>query len=193
MEYAFPIKTERRPFMKKSTVFNMTSCALMAALMCVLCPVSVPIGPIPISLSILVILLTVYVLGTWRALVSYTVYLLLGAVGMPVFSGFQGGLAKLAGPTGGYLAGFWLMILVAGIIMEKGKRNLLVTILGMLVGVAIDYAVGTAWFVFQTESTVVHALDICVYPFIPFDVAKIVIAVLLGSVVYKGLQKAKLL
>ncbi len=179
--------------MKKSTVFNMTSCALMAALMCVLCPVSVPIGPIPISLSILVILLTVYVLGTWRALVSYTVYLLLGAVGMPVFSGFQGGLAKLAGPTGGYLAGFWLMILVAGIIMEKGKRNLLVTILGMLVGVAIDYAVGTAWFVFQTESTVVHALDVCVYPFIPFDVAKIVIAVLLGSVVYKGLQRAKLL
>lgn len=179
--------------MKKSTVFNMTSCALMAALMCVLCPVSVPIGPIPISLSILVILLTVYVLGTWRALVSYTVYLLLGAVGMPVFSGFQGGLAKLAGPTGGYLAGFWLMILVAGIIMEKSKRNLLVTILGMLVGVAIDYAVGTAWFVFQTESTVVHALDVCVYPFIPFDVAKIVIAVLLGSVVYKGLQKAKLL
>ena len=179
--------------MKKSTIFNMTSCALMAALMCVLCPVSVPIGPIPISLSILVILLTVYVLGTWRALVSYTVYLLLGAVGMPVFSGFQGGLAKLAGPTGGYLAGFWLMILVAGIIMEKGKRNLLVTILGMLVGVAIDYAVGTAWFVFQTESTVVHALDVCVYPFIPFDVAKIVIAVLLGSVVYKGLQRAKLL
>ena len=179
--------------MKKSTVFNMTSCALMAALMCVLCPVSVPIGPIPISLSILVILLTVYVLGTWRALVSYTVYLLLGAVGMPVFSGFQGGLAKLAGPTGGYLAGFWLMILVAGIIMEKGKRNLLVTILGMLVGVAIDYAVGTAWFVFQTESTVVHALDVCVYPFIPFDVAKIVIAVLLGGVVYKGLQKEKLL
>lgn len=179
--------------MKKSTVFNMTSCALMAALMCVLCPVSVPIGPIPISLSILVILLTVYVLGTWRALVSYTVYLLLGAVGMPVFSGFQGGLAKLAGPTGGYLAGFWLMILVAGIIMEKGKRNLLVTILGMLVGVAVDYTVGTAWFVFQTESTVVHALDVCVYPFIPFDVAKIVIAVLLGSVVYQGLQRAKLL
>ena len=179
--------------MKKSAIFNMTSCALMAALMCVLCPVSVPIGPIPISLSILVILLTVYVLGTWRALVSYTVYLLLGAVGMPVFSGFQGGLAKLAGPTGGYLAGFWLMILVAGIIMEKGKRNLLVTILGMLVGVAIDYAVGTAWFVFQMESTVVHALDVCVYPFIPFDVAKIVIAVLLGSVVYQGLQKAKLL
>ena len=179
--------------MKKSTVFNMTSCALMAALMCVLCPVSVPIGPIPISLSILVILLTVYVLGTWRALVSYTVYLLLGAVGMPVFSGFQGGLAKLAGPTGGYLAGFWLMILVAGIIMEKGKRNLLVTILGMLVGVAIDYAVGTAWFVFQTESTVVHALDVCVYPFIVLDLAKIVVSCIVGALLRKRLVQAGVL
>ncbi len=179
--------------MKKTTVFNMTSCALMAALMCVLCPVSVPIGPIPISLGILVILLTVYVLGTWRALISYTVYLLLGAVGMPVFSGFQGGLAKLAGPTGGYLVGFWLMILVSGLIMELCKRNLLLTVLGMVVGVAVDYVVGTAWFVFQTESTVAHALDVCVFPFIPFDAAKIVIAVLFGSLIYKGLQRAKLL
>lgn len=179
--------------MKKTTVFNMTSCALMAALMCVLCPVSVPIGPIPISLGILVILLTVYVLGTWRALISYTVYLLLGAVGMPVFSGFQGGLAKLAGPTGGYLVGFWLMILVSGLIMELCKRNLLLTVLGMVVGVAVDYVVGTAWFVFQTESTFAHALDVCVFPFIPFDAAKIVIAVLFGSLIYKGLQRAKLL
>lgn len=179
--------------MKKTTIFNMTSCALMAALMCVLCPVSVPIGPVPISLGILVILLTVFVLGTWRALVSYTVYLLLGAVGMPVFSGFQGGLAKLAGPTGGYLVGFWLMILVGGLIMELCKRNLFLTMLGMVVGVAIDYAVGTAWFVFQTGSTIPHALDVCVYPFIPFDAAKIVIAVLFGSLIYKGLQRAKLL
>ena len=179
--------------MKKSLVYNMTSCALMAALMCALCPVSVPIGPIPISLGILVILLTVYLLGTWRALVSYTVYLLLGAVGMPVFSGFQGGLAKLVGPTGGYLVGFWLMILVSGLVMEACKRRLLPTAAGMVLGVAVDYAVGTAWFVFQTQSTVAHALEVCVYPFIPFDLAKIAVTLLLGSLVYRGLQKAKLL
>lgn len=177
---------------KKSTLFNMTSCALMAALMCVLCPVSVPIGPIPISLSILVILVTVMVLGTWRALVSYTVYLLLGAVGMPVFSGFQGGFGKLAGPTGGYLAGFLLMILIGGVIMEVCKRNLWLTMLGMALGVAVDYAVGTAWFLFQTESTLAHALEVCVYPFIPLDLAKIVIAVVFGKLVWKALTKAKL-
>lgn len=178
--------------MKKSALFNMTECALMAALMCVLCPLSVPIGPIPISLSILVILITVVVLGTWRALVSYMVYLLLGAVGMPVFSGFQGGLAKLAGPTGGYLVGFWLMILIGGLIMEACTRNSWLTMLGMAVGVAADYALGTAWFVFQTESTLAHALDVCVYPFIPFDLAKIVIAVLFGKPVWKALAKAGL-
>ena len=102
---------------KRSALYTMTACALMAALMCVLCPLSIPIGPIPISLSILVLIVTTMVLGTWRALVSYTVYLLLGAVGMPVFSGFQGGLAKLAGPTGGYLVGFFLIIDIGGVVM----------------------------------------------------------------------------
>ena len=177
---------------KRSTLYNMTGCALMAALMCVLCPVSIPIGPIPISLSILVILITVVILGTWRALVSYTVYLLLGAVVMPVFSGFQGGLAKLAGPTGGYLVGFWVMILIGGLIMELCKRNLWLTMLGMAVGVAADYALGTAWFVFQTESTLSHALEVCVYPFIPFDLAKILVGVPFGMLVWKALAKAKL-
>lgn len=178
--------------MKKNTIYTMTACALMAALMCVLCPVSVPIGPIPISLSILVLIVTTLVLGTWRALVSYTVYLLLGAVGMPVFSGFQGGLAKLAGPTGGYLVGFFLIILIGGLVMEWSRRNVLLTMLGMAAGVAADYVLGTAWFVFQTQSTLAHALEVCVYPFIPIDLVKIVVGVLFGTLVWKALSKAKL-
>lgn len=177
---------------KQSALFNMTSCALMAALMCVLCPVSIPIGPVPISLSVLVILVTVVFLGTWRALVSYTVYLLLGAVGMPVFTGFQGGLGKMAGPTGGYLLGFWLMILIGGIIMERSKRNLWLTMLGMAVGVAVDYVFGTAWFVLQTGSTLTHALEVCVYPFIPLDLLKIVAATVFGKLVWKTLIRARL-
>lgn len=177
----------------KKMLFTMTRCALMAALMCALCPVSVPIGPIPISLSILIILLTVMILGTRDALISYTVYLLLGAVGMPVFSGFQGGLAKLAGPTGGYLVGFLPMILIGGIFLKKSNRNILWTMVGMVIGIAVDYLLGTAWFVFQTGSTVSHALDVCVYPFIPFDLGKLVIAVLLGNVIHKALFGAKLI
>lgn len=177
----------------KSALFTMTSCALMAALMCALCPLSIPIGPVPISLSILVILLTVFILGTRNAAISYVVYLLLGAVGMPVFSGFQGGLAKLAGPTGGYLVGFLPMIIISGIFIKKSKENLWISMLGMVIGIAVDYLLGTAWFVFQTGSTVAHALDVCVYPFIPFDLAKLVIAAVFGKLIHRALVNAKLL
>ena len=103
--------------MKKTALYTMTSCALMAAMMCALCPLSVPIGPIPVSLGTFVMMLTVYLLGTRNALISCAVYLLLGAVGMPVFSGFQGGLAKLAGPTGGYLIGYLGLIAAAGVLV----------------------------------------------------------------------------
>lgn len=179
--------------MKKSGLYTMTSCALMAALMCALCPISVPIGPVPVSLSVMVIMLTVYILGAKGAAISYVVYLLLGAAGMPVFSGFTGGLAKLAGPTGGYLIGFLPMILISGIVIWKSRENLWLSMLGMAAGIAVDYALGTAWFVFQTQSTVAHALDVCVYPFIPFDLGKMVVAAVFGKMIHSVLLKAKLL
>lgn len=176
-----------------SPIYKLTTYALMAALMCVLCPLSVPIGPVPVSLSVLVILLTVYLLGIRGALVSYAVYLLLGAVGMPVFSGFQGGLAKLAGPTGGYLIGFLPMIPIAGLFIRKSKENYVLSALGMILGVAVAYFFGTVWFVLQTGSEVSHALSVCVFPFIPFDLAKIAIAAVFGRLIHRALVRAKLL
>lgn len=175
------------------TVKNLTTCALFAAVMCILGPLAVPIGPVPVSLTNLVLYLCVMVLGTKKAFLSYIVYLLLGAVGMPVFSGYAGGIAKLAGPTGGYLVGFIPMVLIAGYVMEKANRDIIVTIISMIFGTAICYALGTAWFVFQTGSTIDHALTVCVYPFIPFDIAKIVIAVLVGGKLRTALRAAKLL
>lgn len=177
----------------KTTVYTLTTCALFAALMCIAGPLSVPIGPIPVSLTNLVIYLAIYLLATKGTTVSYIVYLLLGAVGLPVFSGFAGGLGKLAGPTGGYLVGFIFMILVSGIFMEKSKANIWITGVGMILGTLVAYAFGTAWFMFQTKSTLEHALTLCVYPFISFDLGKIVIASLLGQIVRKSLKKTGLL
>ena len=101
----------------RSSIYQLTTCALMVALMCVLGPMSIPIGPVPVSFTNLVIYLAVYLLGMKGATISCLVYLLLGAVGLPVFSGYQGGLAKLTGPTGGYLVGFILMALICGFVM----------------------------------------------------------------------------
>ena len=88
---------------KKLTTYQMSVTALMAAAMCVLGPLTVPIGAVPISLANFVICLTAWLLGPKFGTLSVAVYLLIGLVGVPVFSGYGAGIAKLAGPTGGYL------------------------------------------------------------------------------------------
>lgn len=91
--------TNTQTFRKTST-YAMVVTALMAAVTCILAPLSVPIGPVPISLTNFAIYLSLYLLDWKKGTLSYLIYLLLGLVGLPVFSGFTGGLAKVAGPTG---------------------------------------------------------------------------------------------
>ena len=134
-----------------------------------------------------------YLLGTRGSTISYVVYLLLGAVGLPVFSGYQGGLGKLAGPTGGYLAGFILMAIISGVFLEKSGCNTVITGLGMVLGTAVAYLFGTIWFVFEMQCELWYALTVCVFPFIPFDLGKIVIAAVLGQAIRSALVKSNLL
>lgn len=178
---------------KRFTIYQLATCALMAALMCVLGPMSIPIGPIPVSLTNFVIYLAVYLLGMKGATASYLIYLLIGAAGMGVFSGYEGGIGKLAGPTGGYLIGFILMALICGFVMEKSHSNAVITIIGMIVATLVAYLFGTIWFVLQMQCDVWYALTVCVFPFIPFDIAKILIATALGKALRKVLIKSHLL
>ena len=90
----------------KFTIYQIAMIAVMTAVTCVLAPLSIPIGPVPISLTNLVIYFSLYILGTKKGTISYVIYLLIGLVGIPVFSSFTGGPGKLFGPTGGYLIGF---------------------------------------------------------------------------------------
>ena len=178
---------------KKSSIYHMTVCALMAAAMCVLGPMSIPIGAIPISLTNLVICLTVCLLGMRWGTVSVLVYLLLGACGLPVFSGYSGGLAKFAGPTGGYLIGDILLALIAGFFVVKFGYKIGWNIVGMALGTVVLYVFGTAWFVVLMKCSIWTALTQCVFPFLVFDALKIVFAALVGSVVRKQLIKANLI
>ena len=99
METAMPNKN------KKISIRQMTMIALMTAVTCILGPLAIPLpfSPVPISFTNLAVYFSLFVLGANSATVSYLVYLLIGMVGLPVFSGFTGGFAKMAGPTGGYL------------------------------------------------------------------------------------------
>jgi biotin transport system substrate-specific component len=117
------------------------------------------------------------------------VYILIGMVGMPVFSNYSGGLAKLAGPTGGYIIGFIPMAVIAGVVIDK-FQNRGVQFVGMVAGVAVCYVFGTAWFCLQGGYELSYAMSACVVPFIPFDLVKIVIAMLVGPTLRSRLEQA---
>ena len=115
---------------------KLTLIGLMSALLCILGPLSIPlpVSPVPITLTNFAVYIIVYILGMRSGTVSVLIYLCLGTAGLPVFSAFSGGLAKLAGPTGGYLAGFLFLALIQGFLMERfpGKNAAAVT--GMILG-----------------------------------------------------------
>lgn len=171
---------------------NLTETALMAALLCILGPVSIPIGPIPISLQLMLVFLAVYVLGTKRGMAAYLIYFLLGVVGLPVFSGFSGGLQKLVGPTGGFLAGFFPMALVAGLIVDRWWKNPVISAVGMYLGNILLYATGTLWYAFSAGVTVKAALMTTVVPFLLVDLSKIVVVALVGPVLRRRLIRSGL-
>ena len=178
---------------KKLTTYQMAVTALMAAVMCVLGPLTVPIGAVPISLANFVICLTAWLLGPKFGTLSVAVYLCIGLIGVPVFSGYGAGLAKLAGPTCGYLVGYLLLALIGGLFIEKSNGNPVVSGIGLVLGDAACYVLGTAWFVFQMQCELGYALSVCVYPFIALDLAKIVVSCVVGALLRKRLVQAGVL
>lgn len=176
-------------------------CGVMAAVICVIAPVSIPIGVISLTGGTLAVYLTACLLGPWGA-ASVLAYLLAGFAGLPVFSNYMGGAARLLGPTGGYLAGYVPMALLAGAVSQWAFRRLgrehraaalAAQLLGMVLGTAVLYAFGTAWYCVQAGVELQAALAACVFPFIPFDLIKIVIALLIGMPVRRRLEQAGLL
>ena len=164
--------------------------ALMTSITCILAPLSVPIpiSPVPISLTNLVLLVSIYILGWKDATISFIVYLLLGLAGLPVFSGFSGGLGKIAGPTGGYLAGFIFMTVIAGLAVDIFSGRRLPAAIGMVLGTAVAYAFGTAWLAIQMDLTFIAALSIGVFPYLIGDALKIVFALIVGPMLKKRLR-----
>lgn len=160
------------------TVRGMVFMAVFAALICIAAPFSVQIGPIPITLATFAIYLTGAILGGKRGMAAVAVYIMLGAVGLPVFSNFNGGFTALLGPTGGYIIGYIPLVLLTGIFAEmnsKKHRTMIIgMIIGMLLGTVALYTFGTAWFMIMTGSGLGRALALCALPFIPGDALKIV-------------------
>ena len=172
---------------------QMVLIALMTAVTCVLGPLSIPLpfSPVPISLTNFAIFLAIFVLGMKNGTISFIIYLLLGAVGVPVFSSFRGGFQVLAGPTGGYLIGFIFLALIMGFALEHFDRKLVPTIIGMIIGMAVCYAFGTVWLAKLLSLSFKEGLMMGVIPYLAGDVAKIIIAAIVGPKLYGATQKIR--
>ncbi len=161
-------------------VKDMTLTAVMAALVCIAGPLTIPAGPIPLSLATLAVYLAGAVLGKKRGTLAVALYLLIGIIGVPVFSGFSGGFQKLAGVTGGYLVGYLPCAFLSGLGAERAEEESRIWILPakMAAGTAVLYTIGTAWFMIQSGNALGTALSLCVVPFLPGDAVKIAAAVM---------------
>ena len=159
---------------------------LGAALIAVCAWISIPLPQpmVPFTLQTFAVCLVCAVFG-WRLGVwTVAVYILLGAAGVPVFSGFRGGVGVLLGTTGGYIIGFLFTALIVGLAAERINRSLPVMLVAMAAGILVCYAFGTAWFVIvYTRSSgpvgVWTALSWCVFPYLIPDALKIVLASLI--------------
>jgi len=177
--------------LRTTNTYAMAVTALMTAVTCILAPLSIPIGPVPISLTNFAIYLSLYLLDWKKGTISYILYLLLGLVGLPVFSGFTGGIGKLAGPTGGYIIGFIPMAIIAGIVIDKYSEKWLLCLLAMIVGTIVCYALGTAWLAYEAKMDMMAALWAGVIPFIPGDLVKMALAILIAPKIRAQVCRAR--
>jgi biotin transport system substrate-specific component len=172
-------KTGLRRFFSM-TVKQLTAAALMAALISVLAPLSIPLaGQVPVSLATLAVMLSGALTGSKTGTLAVLIYLLLGFIGIPVFAGWSSGAGILFGMTGGYLFGYLPLAFVTGLFCEK-KETPGSLFLGMLGGTVILYALGTVWFMKYTGMALGASLSACVIPFLPGDLVKMILVMILA-------------
>ena len=168
---------------------NIAVIAVTAAVLCIFSPVSLPVGAVPVSLGIFAVCLISAFTPYKQSLAAVIIYILLGAAGLPVFSGFIGGFQQLAGITGGFIIGYIPCALITSALIGKFENKKFIYPLSMTIGVAVCYIFGTLWYSFQTNTDIPESIIICVLPFIAGDAIKIAAASATGIILRKRLKR----
>lgn len=176
--------------MKDQKVSMLVFTALFAALIVVFAQLQIPMpGLVPISLATFGVMMCGLLLGWRYGALAVAVYILLGAVGVPVFAGFKGGVSALLGPTGGYIIGYLPYAVLAGLPISSLQEKFWGRCLLLVLGTAVCYILGTAWFIHATGRTLAESLGLCVVPFLPGDAAKIILSALLAPRLRKAMKR----
>lgn len=157
--------------------------ALAVSVITVCAWITVPLGPVPVTLQFLAVALIGGLLGWKRGLAAIFVYILMGLIGIPVFSNFNAGFTALFGPTGGYIFGFLFLALLPALAkplpVHAQWKRFTVFYISMILGMVVCYFFGTIWFMQLTKSSFGYALGLCVVPFIVPDLIKLALAAFL--------------
>ena len=169
-------------------------CAVFVAVIAVCAWISIPVGTIPVTLQVLGVLLCAALLPPPASVLTLTAYALLGLIGAPVFSGMTGGAARLFGVTGGYILGFIPCAWITSLLIGRWGRSFPKQVAAMVIGTAVCYAFGTVWFLVLDAGNQARPLAtvmaLCVTPFLPFDVLKIVLAAVLSGRLYEPMRRS---
>jgi biotin transport system substrate-specific component len=168
---------------------NLVLIALFAAITAVIAPFTIPLPYVPLTLSVFAIFLSGAILDKYSAFISQTVYILLGAVGLPIFSGFRGGLGVIAGPTGGYIIAYPIMAFVIALILEKIDKRYFTYALAMLFSLVICYLLGVGWLAFVLKIGFFKAFMIGAVPYIAFDTLKAFMCAGIAVPINKALKR----
>ncbi len=179
--------------MDKTKIHTMALIGIMAALICAAAPISLPVGPVPISLGTLALYFSALILGAKKSFMALVVYVLIGAVGLPVFSGFSGGIGKLFGPTGGYILGYFFMVPIIGLTADIFGEKRIILFLGAVLGTIVLYFFGTVWLIYSAQMDPAAAVAEGVLLFLPGDFIKIILAVVFAPIIKNRLRTAELL
>lgn len=177
----------------RGKTYDMAYIAVFTVLIAICSWISIPMT-VPFTLQTFAIFLAVSILGGKRGTLAVIVYVLLGAIGVPVFAGFSGGIGVLMGNTGGYIIGFILTALTMWLMERAFGRKVWAQAVSMVLGMLAYYAVGTVWFMFVYMRTtgpvgLMTVLGWCVFPFIIPDIVKLILALSLGNTLRKPLEK----
>ncbi len=187
---------------RRSMIYDLVVIAISAALITVCSWISIPLGPVPVTLQTMAILAVLLTIGGRRGTIAIVVYLALGAIGVPVFAGFKSGPASFLGPTGGFLAGFivaaliyWLLEkLIFARLMTTPVKRMVFGLINSLVFELVLYIVGVIWFmtVYAAKTGPIGlgaVLSMCVIPFIIPDLIKMAVAAVIGSRAYRFVRQ----
>jgi len=177
--------------MKKLSIQDLCLTGVFAAIIIVLGQLNIPMPyGVPMTLQTFIIPFSGIVLGAKRGALATLIYIILGAVGLPVFAGFTGGMSIVFGPTGGFILSFPVMAWLAGKAAEK--ENILWMFAGLTMGTLLNFLCGMLMFSLITSSSFATAFLACVLPFIPTAIIKIILSGALGRSIKKLLIKGKL-